>query len=107
MAFDAKTLGRPRTFNGYESSWNAWAFSFRAYVALVSSELNEMMVQTEHDDRPTTLSADDAMLRLQHQLYYLLAVVCEGKAASLIQLVERLLRYHTNLEEKDEILCSR
>ena len=79
---DTRLLGKPRTFDGSDSSWSNFSTIFRAYMGAISPELLTGMQQAEVETTPIlqTALADDTARGRSTQLYFVLVMLLEGRA---------------------------
>ena len=87
---DTRLMGKPRNFSGKEEDWAQWAMTTRAYAGAVSARLLLLMDQCEIQDSPSNVSlTEDSDRELSTQLYYIITMLLEGKAADKVPLAGR------------------
>eukprot|EP00971_Amphidinium_carterae_P115118 2279954-Amphidinium_carterae.1 len=111
-AVDTRLLGKPKSFDGRDEAWPGWATIFRAYCGAISESLLEAMDEVEDPltAEPANASLSDAARACSHQLYYVLAMLLEGKAQEKVNIVGRgegLLLWRRLIEEFESKLVSR
>ena len=78
---DTKLLSKPKVFEGSQETWSDWAFVFRAYTAALASGLSTLMAKaSDTDDDLEALRTCGDNEALDSQLYYILALSCQGRA---------------------------
>ena len=82
---DTKVFGKPKSFNGMESEWKDWAFTFLAYCSLVDPRLVSAMRGAEALDRAVPMATDAEELKLQTSLYFLLVMLATGSALTEVR----------------------
>eukprot|EP00971_Amphidinium_carterae_P236330 4689937-Amphidinium_carterae.1 len=90
-AVDTRLLGRPKNFGGRDEEWPQWSVIMRAYAGAVSSKL---LVEMDHVEAPTVPDPLNANLdpdkkELSVQLYYILAMLLEGRAQDKVANIPR------------------
>ena len=88
---DTRVIGRPKSFTGKEEEWPTWSTMVRAYAGAISQRLLFLMDAAETSGgspNNVTLQTEDDK-KLSTQLYFVLAMLLEGKASSKVQLCTR------------------
>ena len=87
---DTRLMGKPKNFNGKEDDWHQWATTTRAYAGAISERLLFLMDESESAENAANAALEkEADKELSTQLYYILAMLLEGKAADKVTLVGR------------------
>ena len=94
---DTRLIGRPKSFTGRDEDWPGWALILRAYAGAISQRLLYLMDHSEAlETQPTNAAliggdgySPDQDRELSVQLYYVLVMLMEGKAADKVALVGR------------------
>ena len=92
---DLRGLGKPPSFDGSDSEYQDFRFSFRLHMSLVSPVSHTLMDKCEVERNPISLTASkvlgDAHLKCCIQIYYALALITKGG----VRLLSDLLRNPT------------
>ena len=85
---DTRLLAKPKASGGSEEEWPAWSFKMMAYLSALdhtmTEELLHAIVEPIDDVRNAKLLAPSAQSR-SRQLYFILVLLLEGQALSLIK----------------------
>ena len=112
-AIDTRLIGKPKPFSGKEAEWQGWSLILRAYAGAVSTRLLQLMEETElHPEEDCSnaafLSGEDR--DLSSQLYFILTMLCEGRAQDKVALVARgqgLVLWRALCEDYESRMLSR
>ena len=89
---DLRGLGKPPSFDGDDSEYQDFRFSFRIYMSLVSTVSQPLMDMCEIERKPISLTAvkalGEAHLKCCIQMYYSLALITKGSVRTLVRSVE-------------------
>ena len=87
---DTRLMGKPKNFNGKEDDWHQWATTTTAYAGAISERLLFLMDETESAENAANAALEKEVDKeLSTQLYSILAMLLEGKAADKVTLVGR------------------
>ena len=79
---DLRGLGKPPTFDGIDSDYQDFRYSFRIHMSLVSAVSHTLMDKCEAERNQITLAAVRALgephLKCCMQMYHLLALITKG-----------------------------
>jgi hypothetical protein len=82
-------LGKPSAYDGSETGWREWKFTFEAYTGCISHEPRSLMATAAKEQNPIQLSNMSQQQRvLSETLYYVLALVLKQRALRLLMGVE-------------------
>ena len=86
---DTKLLSKVPTWNGDEDQWFEWSFAFRAYCVVSSLISSEDLERAAGSTTSLPLSGQSPEARVRSgTLYYLLVLLCTGKAQVILRTVE-------------------
>ena len=86
---DTKLLSKVPTWNGDEDQWFEWSFAFRAYCVVSSLISSEDLERAAGSTTSLPLSGQSPEARVKSgTLYYLLVLLCTGKAQVILCTVE-------------------
>ena len=89
---DLRGLGKPPSFDGNDSEYQDFRFSFRIHMSLVSPVSHTLMDKCEVERNPISLTVvkalGDAHLKCCIQMYYSLALITKGSVRTLPRSVE-------------------
>ena len=89
---DLRGLGKPPSFDGNDSEYQDFRFSFRIHMILVSTVSQPLMDKCEVERNAISLAAvkllGDAHLKCCIHLYHLLALIMKGSVRTLVRPVE-------------------
>ena len=89
---DLRGLGKPPSFDGNDSEYQDFRFSFRILMSLVSPVSHTLMDKCEIERNPISLAVvralGEAHLKCCMQMYYAWALITRGSVRTLIQSVE-------------------
>ena len=86
---DTKLLSKVPTWNGDEDQWFEWSFAFRAYCVVSSLISSEDLERASGSTTSLPLSGQSPEARVRSgTLYYLLVLLCTGKAQVILRTVE-------------------
>ena len=89
---DLRGLGKPPSFNGNDSEYQDFRFSFRIHMSLVSTVSQQLMDRCEVERNPISLVAvkalGDAHLKCCMQMYHFLVLITRGSVRTLVRSVE-------------------
>ena len=87
---DTRLMGKPKNFSGREEDWHHWAVTMRAYSGAISERLLFLMDEAETAENVANAALESERDKeLSTQLYYILTMLLEGKAADKVTLVGR------------------
>ena len=73
---DTRAITKPREFTGNDQDWVPWQFTFRSYVGLLSSHIEEAMDIAEVHNEPFDMNAfSPEAAAMSRQLYHLLVTL--------------------------------
>ena len=82
---DTRVLGKPRNFSGKDEDWTGWVTIFRAYAGAIDNQLLADMQRAEVQLQPVANAhLEPAQAQRSAQLYYILALLCEGRAQTKV-----------------------
>ena len=89
---DLRQLGKPPNFEGKDSEWPDFRFSFRVYMTLVSAVAEELLDAAEAAPNQIPV-ATIVQLGADHvaankEIYYASALICRGQARTLVRQCE-------------------
>ena len=89
---DLRGLGKPLSFDGDDTEYQYFAFSFRIHMSLVSTVSQPLMDMCEIERNPISLTAvkalGEAHLKCCTQMYCSLALITKGSVRTLVRSVE-------------------
>ena len=89
---DLRGLGKPPSFDGNDSEYQGFRFSFRLHMSLVTPVSHTLMDKCEIERNPISLTAvkalGDAHLKCCVQINYSLALMTKGSVRTLVRTVE-------------------
>ena len=89
---DLRGLGKPPSFDGDDSEYQDFRFSFRIYMSLVSTVSQPLMDMCEIERKPISLTAvkalGEAHLKCCIQMHSSLALITKGSVRTLVRSVE-------------------
>lgn len=89
---DTRMIGKPKQFSGKDDDWSTWSLVLRAYCGAVSARMLALMEEVEllAEAPPANAAlANDEDRSHSLQLYYILAMLSEGRAQDKVALVDR------------------
>ena len=82
---DTRSLTKPGVFSGKETDWAEWVFTWRAWVALLSERLSNLLRWTEEQREPPNDEAvEPEDRRLSEQFFFVLVMQTKGRAQQLL-----------------------
>ena len=78
---DTRVFGRPKSWNGERETWREFSFSMNTFIGAISPSLHNMLRQAMALVEP--IGHDrmvEAHIKLDFQLWHILAMTVEGKA---------------------------
>ena len=89
---DLSGLGKPPSFDGNDTDYQYFPFSFRIHMSLVSTVSQPLMDMCEIERNPISLTAVKALkkshLKCCIQMYHPLALITKGSVRTLVRSVE-------------------
>ena len=86
---DARFIGKPDSFDGKDESWPSSSMVVRAYLAAIDPRLPELIKMAENPvEEVDNISLTPEDERLSCQLYYILTMLCKGRAQDKVSLVK-------------------
>ena len=87
---DTRVLGKPSQFHGKDKDFPEFKHGLIAYLGCLSPDLPEMMEQSAAQANPIEVTRlNDAASKLTKQLYFVLSMLCKGKALRILKKVEK------------------
>ena len=86
---DTRVLGKPSQFHGKDKDFPEFKHGLIAYLGCLNPDLPEMMQQSAAETNPIEATRlNDAARKLTKQLYFVLSMLCKGKALRISKKVE-------------------
>ena len=81
---DTRVLGKPSQFHGKDKDFPEFKHGLVAYLGCLNPDLPEMMEQSAAEANPIEVHRlNEAASKLTKQLYFVLSMLCKGKALTL------------------------
>ena len=85
-SFRSDQLGKPEQFKGDQKDYADWSFVFKSYMSCVSTKFIQLFERIESSRVPLLNRMFDENDRAPStQMYYVLAMLVEGRALDIIQ----------------------
>ena len=87
---DPRVLGKPKNFDGQQDKWQDWSFAVRAYLNCLTETMADLLDAAEKSPEMIELGPlPEAAKTEARQLYYILALQCNGSALQVVKGVEK------------------
>ena len=87
---DTRILGKPKNYYGQQDGWPDWSFAMRAYLSCLSETMADLLNAAEKSSKTIELGPlPEAAKAEARQLYYILALQCNGSALQVVKGVEK------------------